>query len=133
MALSLHYRKDGGRQRWPALLPPRLSVSATRKVQVASLRQRSISASRCFERHLARLEYFQRVVDPALRTYKQPATLRFEDFARGAILGRSGHHLVLHMSKNWGGYSQRKSLFDNLLHWPPSTSPKFNPPIENAT
>ncbi len=45
--------------------------------------------------------FFQRAVDPALKTYEQPATLRFEVFTCGAILGRSGHHLVLHMSKNW--------------------------------
>ena len=78
------------------------------------------------------LSEFQRAIDPALKTYKQPATLRFEVFTCGAILGRSGHHLVLHMSKNWGGYSQRKSLFNNLLHWPPPTSPKFDSPTENA-
>src|SRR6516165_1252981 len=52
------------------------------------------------------LSEFQRAIDPTLKTYKQPATLRFEVFTCGAILGRSGHHLVLHMSKNWGGYSQ---------------------------
>jgi hypothetical protein len=46
------------------------------------------------------LSEFQRAIDPALKTYKQPATLRFEVFTCGAILGRSGHHLVLHMSKN---------------------------------
>ena len=78
------------------------------------------------------LSEFQRAIDPALKTYKQPATLRFEVFTCGAILGRSGHHLVLHMSKNWGGYSQRRPLFNNLLHWPPTTSPKFDPPTENA-
>src|SRR6202008_2113280 len=78
------------------------------------------------------LSEFQRAVDPALKTYKQPATLRFEVFTCGAILGRSGHHLVLHMSKNWGGYSSRKPLLNNLLHWPRSTSPKFDPPIKNA-
>jgi hypothetical protein len=61
------------------------------------------------------LSEFQRVIDPALKTYKQPATLRFEVFTCGAILGRNGHHLVLHMSKTWGGYSQRKPLFDSLL------------------
>lgn len=75
---------------------------------------------------------FQRAIDPALKTYKQPATLRFEVFTCGAILGRSGHDLVLHMSKNWGGYSGRKPFFDNLLYWPPTTSPKFDPPIKNA-
>jgi hypothetical protein len=78
------------------------------------------------------LSEFQRAIHPALKTYKQPATLRFEVFTCGAILGRSGHHLVLHMSKNWGGYSARKPLFNNLLHWPTPTSPKFTPPIENA-
>ncbi|HJY89146.1 MAG TPA: IS1380 family transposase [Candidatus Acidoferrum sp.] len=70
---------------------------------------------------------FQRAVDPTLKTYKQPATLRFEVFTCGAILGRSGHHLILHMSNNWGGYSSRKPLFNSLLHWPPPTSPKFDP------
>ena len=48
------------------------------------------------------LSEFQRAIDPALKTYKQPATLRFEVFTCGAILGRSGHHLVLHMSKKLG-------------------------------
>ena len=38
----------------------------------------------------------------------------------------------LHMSKNWGDYSQRKPLFDNLLDWPPPTSPKFDLPTQNA-
>ena len=75
---------------------------------------------------------FQRAVDPTLETYKQPATLRFEVFTCGAILGRSGHHLILHMSKNWGGYSSRKPFFNSLLHWPPPTSPKFDPSIKNA-
>jgi len=75
---------------------------------------------------------FQRAVDPTLKTYKQPATLRFEVFTCGAILGRSGHHLILHMSNNWGGYSSRKPLFNSLLHWPPPTSPKFDPSIKNA-
>ena len=38
-------------------------------------------------------------------------------FTCGTILGRSGHHLVLHMSKNLGGgYSQRKPRFNKLLH-----------------
>jgi DDE family transposase len=78
------------------------------------------------------LSEFQRAIDPALKSYKQAATLRFEVFTCGAILGRSGHYLILHVSKNWGGYSKRKPLFSNLLHWPPPTSPKFTPPVENA-
>jgi hypothetical protein len=40
------------------------------------------------------LSEFQRAIDPTLKTYKQPATLRFEGFTCGAILGRSGHHLA---------------------------------------
>jgi hypothetical protein len=78
------------------------------------------------------LSEFQRAIDLALKSYKQPATLRFEVFTCGAILGRSGHHLVLRMSKNWGEYSAQKPLFNNLLDWPPPTSPKFTPPTENA-
>src|SRR5258708_23437147 len=39
---------------------------------------------------------------------------------------------VPHMSKNWGVYSHRKPLFNNVLHWPPPTSPKFDPPTDNA-
>ena len=62
------------------------------------------------------LSEFQRALDPAIKSYKQPATLRFTVFTCGTILGRSGHYLVLHMSKNWGGYSQRKPLFNRLLH-----------------
>ena len=78
------------------------------------------------------LSEFQRALDPAIKSYKQPATLRFTVFTCGAILGRSGHYLVLHMSKNWGGYSQRKPLFNSLLQWPTPTSPKFDSPNENA-
>jgi hypothetical protein len=36
---------------------------------------------------------FQRAIDPTLKTYKQPATLRFKVFTCGATLGRSGHRL----------------------------------------
>src|SRR5271166_5598954 len=66
------------------------------------------------------------------RLYQLTEWQAIEVFTCGAILGRSGHHLVLHMSKNWGGYSSRKPLFNNLLHWPRSTSPKFDLPKENA-
>ena len=37
------------------------------------------------------LSEFQRALDPAIKSYKQPATLRFTVFTCGAILGRSGH------------------------------------------
>jgi hypothetical protein len=72
--------------------------------------------------------------DPVLKTYKQPATLRFEVFTCGAILARNGHHLVLHMSKNGVVIPafQPKPFFNSVLHWHPATSPKLDPPIKNA-
>jgi hypothetical protein len=71
-------------------------------------------------------------IDPTLETYKQPATLRFEVFTCGAILGRSGHQLVLYMPKNWGGCPQRDPLLNNLLDWPLPTFSTFDSPTENA-
>src|SRR5207253_4064749 len=38
-----------------------------------------------------------------LTTYRQPATLRTQVFLCGALLGRAGHRLVLHLSASWGG------------------------------
>jgi hypothetical protein len=82
---------------------------------------------------------FHRAIDPKLKTYKQPATLRFEVFTCGAILGRSGYYLVLHISKelhiskDWDGYSQRNrsstTSYIDLPHLPRSSirhrEPKF--------
>ena len=42
--------------------------------------------------------------------YRQPATLRVQVFLCGAILGRAGHHTVLHLSAAWGGLEQRNPL-----------------------
>ena len=58
--------------------------------------------------------------------YRQPATLRVQVFLCGAILGRSGHHPVLHLSAAWGGLDQRNSLFDKLLQYEIPTSPKLD-------
>jgi hypothetical protein len=57
--------------------------------------------------------------------YRQPATLRAQVFLCGAILGRAGHHSVLHLSAAWGGLDQRNSLFDKLLRYEIPTSPKL--------
>jgi hypothetical protein len=57
--------------------------------------------------------------------YRQPATLRVQVFLCGAILGRTGHHPVLHLSAAWGGLDERNSLFDKLLHYEIPTSPKL--------
>jgi hypothetical protein len=58
--------------------------------------------------------------------YRQPATLRAQVFLCGAILGRAGHHTVLHLSAAWGGLDQRNSLFDKLLRYEIPTSPKLD-------
>jgi hypothetical protein len=58
--------------------------------------------------------------------YRQPATLRVQVFLCGAILGRTGHHTVLHLSAAWGGLEQRNPLFDNLLQYQIPTSPKLD-------
>ena len=45
------------------------------------------------------LAEFQRVA--GLRGYREPATLRTQVLTCGAILGRAGRHLVLHMARSW--------------------------------
>ncbi|MBV9084961.1 MAG: toll/interleukin-1 receptor domain-containing protein [Acidobacteriaceae bacterium] len=54
-------------------------------------------------------------------------TLRTQVLTRGAILGRAGRRLVLHLSQSWGGLKTRSALLDNILRWQIPTSPKFNP------
>jgi hypothetical protein len=60
-------------------------------------------------------------------SYRQPATLRTQVFLCGALLGRAGRRLVLHLSACWGGLQRRIPLLENLLTYGLSTSPKFNP------
>jgi hypothetical protein len=62
-----------------------------------------------------------------LSTYRQPATLRTQVFLCGALLGRAGHHLVLHLSASWGGLQQRIPLLENILAYGIPTSPKLHP------
>jgi hypothetical protein len=69
------------------------------------------------------LAEFQRAA--GLGRYQQPASLRTQVLICGAILGRSGRQLVLHLSKSWGGLSQRIPLLDNILRWQIPASPKF--------
>jgi hypothetical protein len=69
------------------------------------------------------LSEFQRVA--GLQGYRQPATQRTQVFLCGAILGRAGHKLVLHMSSAWGGLEKRNSIFDNILAYVFPTSPKL--------
>jgi hypothetical protein len=64
-------------------------------------------------------------------TYRQPATLRTQVFLCGALLGRAGRRLVLHLSASWGGLKQRIPLLENVLAYEVPTSPKLPP--EHAT
>jgi hypothetical protein len=61
-----------------------------------------------------------------LTTYRQPATLRTQIFLCGALLGRAGHCLVLHLSASWGGLQQRIPLLENVLASGLPTSPKLH-------
>jgi hypothetical protein len=61
--------------------------------------------------------------------YQQPATLRAQVLTCGAILGRAGRQVVLHLSKSWGGFADRILLLEHLLTWPIPTSPKFEPEL----
>ena len=73
------------------------------------------------------LAEFQRAA--GLPTYREPATLRTQILTCGAILGRAGRHLVLHLSESWGGLKSRNTIFDNILRWQIPTSPKFTPAL----
>jgi DNA-directed RNA polymerase subunit N (RpoN/RPB10) len=70
---------------------------------------------------------FQRAA--GLSGYQQPATLRARVLTCGAILGRAGRKLVLHLSQSWGGLAQRIPLLDSILNWQIPTSPKFEPEL----
>ena len=69
------------------------------------------------------LAEFQRASQ--MKGYRQPSTLRTQVFLCGAVLGRAGHRLVLHLSSAWGGLEKRKPLLDNLLSPVFPTPPKL--------
>ena len=66
---------------------------------------------------------FQRVA--GLPGYREPATLRTLVFTCGAILGRAGRRIVLHLSESWGGAKIRNPLIDSILEWKSPISPKL--------
>jgi len=68
---------------------------------------------------------FQRA--SGLTSYRRPATLRAQVFLCGALLGRAGRHLVLHLSSAWGGLQRRNPLLKNVLRNLNPTSPKLHP------
>ena len=73
------------------------------------------------------LSEFQRAA--GLPVYREPATLRTQVLTCGAILGRAGRHLVIHLSQSWGGLKTRIPLFDSILNWQIPTSPKLAPAL----
>jgi hypothetical protein len=54
------------------------------------------------------LTEFQRAA--GLPRYREPATLRAQILTCGAVLGRAGRRLVLHLSESWGGLKARCAL-----------------------
>ena len=73
------------------------------------------------------LAEFQRAA--GLPIYRQPATLRTQVLTCGAILGRTGRRLVIHLSESWGGLKTRIPLLDSILNWQIPTSPKLDPSL----
>ena len=71
------------------------------------------------------LAEFQRAA--GLPAYREPATIRTQILTCGAILGRAGRRLVLHLSENWGGLTTRIPLLESILQWLIPTSPKLQP------
>jgi hypothetical protein len=69
------------------------------------------------------LAEFQRAA--ALPGYRAPATIRMQVLTCGAILGRAGRRLVVHLSHTWGGLKSRIPLLDSILTCEFPTSPKL--------
>jgi len=72
------------------------------------------------------LAEFQRAA--AMTGYRQPATIRTQVLTCGAILGRAGRRLVLHLSESWGGLRTRNPLLEKILEWEIPISPKLANP-----
>jgi len=74
------------------------------------------------------LSEFQRAA--GLPGYRAPATIRTQVLTCGAILGRSGRRLVVHLSQSWGGLRSRIPLLDSILACEFPTSPKLTSVLE---
>jgi hypothetical protein len=55
--------------------------------------------------------------------------LRAQVLTCGAILGRAGRRIVLHLSKSWGGLATRIPLLNSILNWQIPTLTKFEPEL----
>jgi hypothetical protein len=69
------------------------------------------------------LAEFQRAI--GLPVYREPATIRTQVLTCGAILGRTGRRLVIHLSEGWGGLKTRIPLLDSIAKGEIPTSPKL--------
>ena len=65
-----------------------------------------------------------------LPVYREPATIRTQILTCGAILGRAGRRLVIHLSESWDGLKTRIPLLDNISKWEIPTSPKLESAVE---
>ena len=74
------------------------------------------------------LAEFQRAA--GLPGYRAPATIRTQVLTCGAILGRAGRRLVVHLSQSWGGLKSRIPLLDSILTCEFPISPKLTPGLE---
>jgi hypothetical protein len=74
------------------------------------------------------LAEFQRAA--GLPSYRAPATIRMQVLTCGAILGRGGRRLVVHLSQSWGGLKTRIALLDSILNCEFPTSPKLGLALE---
>jgi hypothetical protein len=74
------------------------------------------------------LAEFQRAA--GLASYRAPATIRMQVLTCGAILGRAGRRLVIHLSESWGGLKTRIPLLDSILNCEFPTSPKLVPALQ---
>jgi hypothetical protein len=61
-----------------------------------------------------------------LPRYREPATARTQILTCGAILGRGGRRLVLHLSQSWGGLKTRNPLLDSVSKRSVPTFPRLN-------
>jgi hypothetical protein len=73
------------------------------------------------------LAEFQRAAD--LGSYREPATLRTQVLTCGAILGRAGRRVAVHLSQSWGGLRSRIPLLDNVMTCEFPNSPKLTPAL----
>ena len=86
------------------------------------------------------LAEFQRAA--GLPGYREPATIRTQVLTCGAILGRAGRRLVIHLSQSWGGLANENPFagqhlalgkFQLRRSWNPLPPPDPQPPAKKPS